>query len=78
MLVFFGYTHCPDVCPATVGVLNQVLADAGPDVRAVFVSIDPDRDGPAEMASYLEYLPDAYTGLSGTPEAIAATRRRGA
>ena len=71
VLVFFGYTHCPDVCPATVGVLNQVLADAGPDVRAVFVSIDPERDGQAEMASYLRYLPDAYTGLSGTPEAIA-------
>ena len=51
--------------------VNQVLADAGPDVRAVFVSIDPDRDGPTEMASYLRYLPDAYTGLSGTPEAIA-------
>ena len=73
VLVFFGYTHCPDVCPATVGVLNQVLADAGPDVRAVFVSIDPDRDGQAEMASYLRYLPDAYTGLSGTPDAIART-----
>jgi cytochrome oxidase Cu insertion factor (SCO1/SenC/PrrC family) len=73
VLVFFGYTHCPDVCPATVGVLNQVLADAGPDVRAVFVSIDPDRDGPTEMASYLRYLPAAYTGLSGTPEAIART-----
>ena len=71
VLVFFGYTHCPDVCPATVGVLNQVLADAGPEVRAVFVSIDPDRDGPPEMASYLKFLPDAYTGLSGTPEAIA-------
>jgi protein SCO1 len=71
VLVFFGYTHCPDVCPATVGVLNEVLADAGPGVRAVFVSIDPDRDGPPEMASYLRYLPEAYTGLSGTPEAIA-------
>ena len=73
VLVFFGYTHCPDVCPATVGVLNQVLAAAGPDVRAVFVSIDPERDGPPEMASYLRYLPTAYTGLSGTPESIART-----
>jgi protein SCO1 len=71
VLVFFGYTHCPDVCPATVGVLNEVIATAGPDVRAVFVSIDPERDGPAEMASYLRYLPAQYTGLSDTAEAIA-------
>ena len=70
VLVFFGYTHCPDVCPATVGTLNEALAEAGPGPRAVFVSIDPDRDGPAAMASYLRYLPSAYTGLSGTPEEI--------
>lgn len=67
VLVFFGYTHCPDVCPTTVGTLNKVLADAGPGPRVVFVSIDPDRDTPEAMASYLRYLPTAYVGLSGTP-----------
>ena len=46
VLVFFGYTHCPDVCPATIGMLNQVLADAGDGPRALFISIDPERDGP--------------------------------
>jgi protein SCO1/2 len=76
VLVFFGYTHCPDVCPATIGTLNQVLADAGDGPRAVFISIDPDRDGPREMASYLKYLPTAYTGLSGSPDEIAANARR--
>jgi protein SCO1/2 len=75
-LVFFGYTHCPDVCPATVGILNEVLAETGGAARAVFVSIDPDRDQVAEMASYLRYLPKEYTGLSGTPEAIAANAGR--
>jgi protein SCO1 len=69
-LVFFGYTHCPDVCPATVGVINEALATVGPGPRAVFVSIDPERDDVAAMNSYLRYLPTAYTGLSGTPEAI--------
>jgi protein SCO1/2 len=76
VLVFFGYTHCPDVCPATVGILNTVLADTGGAARAVFVSIDPDRDQAPEMASYLRYLPKEYTGLSGTPEAIAENAAR--
>jgi protein SCO1 len=76
VLVFFGYTHCPDVCPATIGTLNQVLADAGDGPRALFISIDPERDGPAEMAAYVKYLPKAYSGLSGTPEQIATNAAR--
>src|SRR4051812_31415973 len=75
VLVFFGYTHCPDVCPATVGTLNQVLAAVGDGPRAIFASIDPDRDGVAAMATYLRYLPKAYVGLSGSPEQVAAATR---
>ena len=79
VLVFFGYTHCPDVGPATVGIVSQAVADAaaaagaaaaGP--KAVFVSIDPDRDNVAAMKSYLKYLPQFYTGLSGTPDEVKA------
>ncbi len=70
-LVFFGYTHCPDVCPATVGVVNEALGEAGAGPRAVFVSIDPERDDVAAMKSYLRYLPPAYVGLSGTPDEIS-------
>ena len=70
MLAFFGYTHCPDVCPATVGVVNEVLAAVGDGPRAVFTSIDPERDDPAAMKSYLTYLPKAYVGLSGTPAEV--------
>ena len=66
-MVFFGYTHCPDVCPATVGNVNQVLVTTGDGPRAVFVSIDPERDDVAAMNQYLRYLPKAYVGLSGTP-----------
>ena len=66
-LVFFGYTHCPDVCPATVGILNEVLADVGAGPHVVFTSIDPERDDVAAMKSYVKYLPKAYVGLSGTP-----------
>ncbi len=70
VLVFFGYTHCPDVCPATVGVVNEVLAAVGDGPRAVFTSIDPERDDVAAMKSYLTYLPKAYVGLSGTPAEV--------
>lgn len=70
VLVFFGYTHCPDVCPATVGIVNEAVTAAGAGPRAVFVSIDPERDNVAAMKSYLKYLPPFYTGLSGTPDQI--------
>jgi protein SCO1 len=70
VFVFFGYTHCPDVCPATVGVVNEVLAEVGDGPRAVFTSIDPERDDVAAMQSYLRYLPKAYFGLSGTPQEV--------
>jgi protein SCO1 len=70
VMVFFGYTHCPDVCPATIGNVNQVLLTTGEGPRAVFVSIDPERDDPAAMKQYLQYLPKAYVGLSGTPSDV--------
>ena len=69
-LVFFGYTHCPDVCPATVGTLNEVFAEVGDGPRAVFTSVDPERDGVEAMASYMRYLPKQYIGLSGSPDEI--------
>ncbi len=70
VLAFFGYTHCPDVCPVTVGVVNEVLAAVGEGPRAVFTSIDPERDDATAMKSYLTYLPKAYVGLSGTPAEV--------
>jgi protein SCO1/2 len=70
VLVYFGYTHCPDVCPTSIGVMNEALAAAGPGPRAVFVSIDPDRDDVTAMKSYVRYLPPVYYGLSGTPQEI--------
>lgn len=70
VLVYFGYTHCPDVCPTSIGVINEALAATGPGPRVLFVTIDPDRDDVAAMKSYLRYLPAGYVGLSGTPEDI--------
>lgn len=70
VLVYFGYTHCPDVCPATVGILNQVIGRAGLPVRAIIVTVDPERDTPAALREYLAYLPPAYIGLTGAATAI--------
>ena len=69
-LVFFGYTHCPDVCPATMGVLTEALAGVGPGPQALFVSIDPERDDVAAMRSYVRFLPDWLTALTGSPAQV--------
>jgi len=66
VLVFFGYTHCPDVCPATIGQLNHVLELSPTRPRILFVTIDPERDTPAFLREYLKYMPAGYTPLTGT------------
>ena len=65
-LVFFGYTHCPDVCPATIGIISEAMG-ASPGLRAVFVSVDPARDTVSSLADYVRYLPSGFTALTGTP-----------
>lgn len=77
--VFFGYTHCPDVCPTTLSVLNSVsqkLADVDADVRFVFLSVDPERDTPAQLAQFVSYFNDDFIGVTGTPEGIAEITRQ--
>lgn len=78
VLVYFGYTHCPDVCPATLGALQAALARLGPDhrqVRQVFVTLDPRRDTPRVLRDYLANFEPAPTGLTGTPTAVASAAR---
>ncbi len=70
VLLFFGYTHCPDVCPTTIGTVTEVLAEVGDGPRAVFTSIDPERDDVAAMKSYLQYLHPAFMALTGSPADI--------
>ncbi len=76
--VFFGFTHCPEVCPTTLfemdGWLNT-LGDEGKDIRAFFVSVDPERDTPELMESYVTNVSDRITGITGDPEAIAEMAR---
>lgn len=78
--LFFGYTHCPDVCPATLAQLGQVrraLADLPPaSLPAVYlVSIDPARDSPASLATYVRYFDPDFHALSGEPAAVEAFTR---
>ncbi|QDP23457.1 SCO family protein [Bradyrhizobium cosmicum] len=73
-LIFFGYTHCPDVCPTSLFEISEVLRAMGKDadkVNAVFISVDPERDTPATMKDYLSSFDPHLEGLSGDPEAIA-------
>jgi protein SCO1/2 len=77
-LVFFGFTHCPDVCPTTLFEVSEVLNKLGPDgdrVGALFVTVDPERDTPAKMKDYLASFDPHLRGLSGDAEAIAAMQK---
>jgi len=68
-LLFFGYTHCPDVCPATIGELFGVFKES-PETQAVFVSVDPERDTPEFLAEWTAYFPDNFNAVTGSPGAI--------
>ena len=79
MLVYFGYTFCPDVCPMTLFSASQALDGIGPElaskVRLVFISIDPERDTPEVVKDYAGHFHPGTVGLTGTPEQVAAAAR---
>jgi protein SCO1 len=82
VLVYFGYTHCPDVCPGTLTMIEAALGRLGPDARrvcSVFVTLDPRRDTAAALREYLKNFNGGaaplFVGLTGTPEGIATTAR---
>jgi len=78
LLVYFGYTSCPDICPATLGDMAAALDRLGPRagrVRPIFVTVDPARDTPPVLARYLASFSPRPIGLTGPPEAIAAMAR---
>ena len=79
---FFGYSHCPDVCPTTLGMLGQVMRrlqasdsiDSMP--QGVFVSVDPQRDTPEMLARYVSYFYPDFVGVTGEPAEILALSRQ--
>jgi protein SCO1/2 len=73
-LIFFGFTHCPDVCPTSLFEISEVLRAMGEDadrVNAYFISVDPERDTDAAMKDYLSSFDSHLKGLTGDPDAVA-------
>jgi len=78
LLVFFGFTHCPDVCPASMifaSDLLQSLGDGAKNLQVVFISIDPARDTPVVLSDYLTNFDPRIVGLTGTADQVAAAAR---
>lgn len=73
VLLFFGYTTCPDICPTTLAILRRVqnnLGDLAPRVQVVYVTVDPERDTPARLREYLSAFHPSFLGLSGSLEEL--------
>jgi protein SCO1/2 len=76
--LFFGFTHCPEICPTTLFELDGWLAQLGPEgenIDAYFVSIDPERDTPEIMNAYVGNVSDRITGITGEPDKVAEMAR---
>ncbi len=78
LLLFFGYTHCPDVCPTTLVNIADTLKALGERAKAyqpIFITIDPERDTPEAMSDYLANFDGGFVGLTGTPDQVAAAAK---
>jgi len=80
VLVYFGYTFCPDICPtslaATAEGLKQLRPEEAARVAMIFISVDPERDTPARLKEYAEFFHPNLVGVTGTPESLAEIARR--
>ena len=77
--IFFGFTHCPDVCPTTLARLTKLRRELGKGDDAlsiVFISVDPERDTPAEVDSYMKLYDTPVIGLTGTPAQIEQVKKQ--
>ncbi len=78
VVLFFGYTHCPEVCPTTMADLTQVMKQLGQDaerVQVLFVTLDPERDKPAMLARYVSSFNPSFLGLYGDAQATASAAK---
>lgn len=78
VILLFGFTYCPRVCPVTLARLVKVyeqLGDASADVQVLFISVDPERDSPSRLREFLSFFNPAFLGATGTPEQLQAVRK---
>ena len=78
VVLAFGYTHCPEVCPTTLALLTQAhrkLGDAGRDLQILYVTVDPQRDSLARLKQYLGTFDPSFIGLTGTSSQLAAVQQ---
>jgi protein SCO1/2 len=76
--IFFGFTHCPDVCPTTLAEMAQVMKDLGPDadkLQVLFVTVDPERDTPQVLKQYVPSFNPSFLGLYGDTAATASAAK---
>jgi len=80
VLLYFGYTYCPDICPTSLAVTAEGLKLLAPDelarVAVIFISVDPKRDTTARLKEYVQFFHPALRGVTGTPEAIDEVTKR--
>jgi protein SCO1/2 len=79
VLLYFGYTNCPDICPTTLANAGEILTRLGASAQHVamlFVTVDPNRDTPAVLAQYVKNFAPEMAGMRGTPDQLAALARR--
>lgn len=80
VLLYFGYTYCPDICPTSLAATAEGLKELTPDelarVAVILVSVDPKRDTPARLKEYARFFHPTIVGVTGTPEEIAAVAKR--
>jgi protein SCO1/2 len=77
-LVFFGFTHCPDICPTTLFEVSEVMRRLGPNAdrtAALFITVDPERDTPDKLKDYLSSFDPHLRGITGNPDAVAAVAK---
>ena len=76
MLIYFGFTYCPDVCPTALQVMSTALQTLGPDaskIQPIFITVDPERDTPAQLKTYVGNFFPGMVGLTGSADAIKKT-----